>query len=120
MQTRDRIRIAALTLIVLSSYPVIGRAAEIESLRIPVEFWDRPRSGATFITLAEVKQAIGTMLARPQAGVVIRHPPGTESVLQAEELRAWLIAHAIEPHRIALRADLAPRSALLLEVGHKR
>ena len=31
-------------------------------------------------------------------------------------VRTWLIAHALEPERIRLRADAAPRQPLQLEV----
>lgn len=98
--------------------PNAARAAAPESLQIPAELWDRPRSGAAFLGTSVVKQAINMMLARPQAAMVIRHPPGAETTLSAEELRAWFVAHAIEPSRVTLRADLPPRSALLVEIGH--
>ena len=46
----------------------------------------------------------------------LRPLPGAEAMLQAEELRAWLIAHAVEPARIVLAADLPARQPLQLEV----
>lgn len=91
--------------------------ADAETFAVPAELWDRPRTGAAVIGTAAVRQAIGALLARPDARMTIRHPPGAEALLQAEELKAWLVAHALESGRIALRGDLAPRAPLQMEIG---
>jgi hypothetical protein len=47
---------------------------------------------------------------------VVHHVPGPESQLQAEEIRAWLTALALEAERVTLRGDLKGTEPLLLEV----
>ena len=93
-----------------------GEMASEPKGAIPVELWDRPRSGRTVLALPAVREALAELAASPDARLVIRHPAGSEGSLQAEELRTWLIAHALEPERIRLRADAAPRQPLQLEV----
>lgn len=92
-------------------------AASDESFLVPAELWDRPRTGLTIMGVLAVRQAIHALLNNPEARLTLRHPPGSESNAQAEELRAWLVAHAVEPARIVLRADLPARQPLQLEVG---
>lgn len=93
-----------------------GLAAEEAARQVPVELWDRPRSGRLVMVLPVVREAMDRLLAKPEARLVIRHPPGAEPGLQAEELRAWLVAHAVEPGRIAVRGDLAPKQPIELEL----
>jgi hypothetical protein len=90
--------------------------ASAQTLVVPPELWDRPRSGAAVMARTEIRQAVDAWLARPGERLVVHHGPGQESVLQAEELRAWLIALAIEAERIALRNDLSSREPLSIEV----
>jgi len=87
-----------------------------QSFVVPAELWDRPRSGPQVIAAGPVREAVARLTARADARLLIRHPRTSEAQIQAEELRAWLTAHAIEPARIELRADLAPRQPILLEV----
>lgn len=87
-----------------------------QSFAVPAELWDRPRSGPQVIATAPVREAVARLAARADARLLIRHPRTPEAQLQAEELRAWLTAHAVEPARIELRADLAPRQPILMEV----
>ena len=93
-----------------------GLAADPPASEVPAELWDRPRSGRIVLALPAVRQAIGALNAKPETRLAIRHPPGAESVLQAEELKAWLVAHAIEPARIVLRQDSAVKHAMQLEL----
>jgi hypothetical protein len=102
--------------VVLLGQGGIGFAAERASLEIPAELWDRPRTGRAVMAVPAVQQAVTSLLARSEARLVIRHTPGPDPTLQAEELRAWLAAHAVEPRRIVLRADLPARQLLLLEI----
>jgi len=88
----------------------IGQAAAIAP-----EMWDRPRTAASVMEQPAVRQAVNAYLARGQT-LVIRHAPVTESVLQAEELRSWLIALAVEAGRLRLRGDLTPGHPLTLEI----
>ena len=91
-------------------------AAAAESFPVPVALWDRPRSGQIVLELAAVKQAVDAYLAAPDVRLIIHHPPGQASLLEAEELRAWLVALSISPDRVGLKNDLARGDALTLEV----
>jgi hypothetical protein len=97
--------------------PCTGIAGDAERWQVPAELWDRPRSGRAVIAVPAVRQAMAAMLARPEARLVVRYPPGAETALQAEELKAWLVAHALDPGRITLTADLPARQALQLELS---
>ena len=92
-------------------------AAGIQSSQVPAELWDRPRTGRVVMAVPAVRDALNTLLANPGTKLTVRHPPDLEPTLQAEELRAWLVAHAVEPARIVLRADLQSRQPLQLEIG---
>lgn len=84
---------------------------------IPAELWDRPRSGRALLAVPAVRRALDELASNPAARLTIRHAPGGESAAQAEEIRSWFIAHAIEDGRIALRADLAARDPVRLDVA---
>jgi len=90
--------------------------ASAESFAVPAELWDRPRSAAAVMAWAPVRQAVTAWLAQPAARLVVHHGPGQESQLQAEEIRAWLTALALEAERVTLRGDLKGTEPLLLEV----
>ena len=92
-------------------------AADSPVAEVPVELWDRPRTGRIVMALPAVRQAVGALNAKPESRLTIRHAPGSEPVLQAEELKAWLVAHAVEPGRISLRPDSSLRQAMRLEVS---
>jgi len=87
-----------------------------QSFVIAPELWDRPRSGTAIMERAAVRQAVAAWLAAPGARIVVHHGPGHESALQAEEIRAWLIALAIEAQRVSLRDDLKPAEPLRLDI----
>jgi hypothetical protein len=93
----------------------LGVAAEV--FHVPAELWDRPRTGRALLSSPAIKQALSTLLNGTQSRLVIRHAPDAESVAHAEELRAWFVAHAVEPSRLSVRGNLAPKQALILEVG---
>jgi hypothetical protein len=80
------------------------------------ELWDRPRSGRAVLSEPAVRQSVQSYLAQPAARIVIRHAPSQESLQDAEELRSWLVALAVEPRRIALLGDLKPGAPLAIEV----
>jgi len=107
---------AGMLLLVMAAVAGPSVAAVAGGLEIPAELWDRPRSGRTVMAVPAVRQAIAALLDRADARLQIRHPPGAETTLQAEELRAWLVAHAVEPRRIQLRPDLQAREPLRLEI----
>ena len=62
-----------------------------------------------------VKRAIVAALAQPEASIVIQHPPGQEATLQAEELRSWFGALAIDPRRVTLRSNLPAGAQMRIE-----
>jgi len=91
-------------------------AADTKTVTVPVELWDRPRSGRIVIRLPAVQQTVASLMADPASRLVIRHASGSEPAVQAEEIRAWLVAHGVDPDRLDLRADLAPRQPVQLEI----
>lgn len=107
------------TLLLFSLTAAIAPAAEPVSTpsgAIPYELWDRPRSGRALLAVPAVRDAMAALLARAHARLRIRHPAGVEGLLQAEELRTWLIAHAIGPGRLVLQAEPGARQPLQLEI----
>jgi hypothetical protein len=85
-----------------------------QSFTAPQELWDRPRSGPA--VMQRLGQAVGGWLAQPGARLVVHHGAGQEALIQAEELRGWLIALAVEAERVVLRNDLKPGESLQVEV----
>ena len=91
-------------------------AGAAETYEVPPEVWDRPRSARVVLEQPAIRQAVNAWLAQPGASLIIRHGPGQDTALAAEELRSWLAALGLEPGRIALRSDLKPSEPLRLEV----
>lgn len=91
-------------------------AAAAQAFVVPPELWDRPRSAQAVMAQPAVRQAVNVHLAQPGSRLVLRHGPGPESLITAEELRAWLAALGIESARIELRGDLKPSEPLRIEV----
>jgi hypothetical protein len=83
---------------------------------VTAELWDRPRSGQVMLEQPALKQAVNAYLAQPGARLLIHHAAGQEALLQAEELRAWLTALAVESGRVSLRNDLKSGEQLTIEV----
>ena len=90
--------------------------AQAQSLVVAPELWDRPRSARAVLDEAAVKQAVTAYLVQPGNRIVIHHGAAQESMLQAEELRSWLAALAVESRRIGLLGDLKPGEALRMAV----
>jgi hypothetical protein len=90
--------------------------AQAQSLVVAQELWDRPRSARAVLDEAAVKQAVTAYLAQRGSRIVIHHGAAQESMLQAEELRSWLIALAVESQHIGLLGDLKPGEALRMAV----
>jgi len=80
------------------------------------ELWDRPRSARAVFELPPVRQALDLYLARPGARLVIHHGYGQDPLLQAEELRAWLMALAVDGARISLINDVKLNEPIKIEV----
>lgn len=91
--------------------------AHAESAALPGEFWDSPRSAALVVAQPVLQHFVTELLAHPGARLQIRHGGSDESVSQAEELRAWLIALALDSKRIDLNTDENVRGLQLELVG---
>jgi hypothetical protein len=91
--------------------PVFAQTTEL-----PAEFWDRPRTGALVLAQDSVKRVVVAALAEPDAQIVIHHPAGQEQQIQAEELRSWLGALAIDPRRVVLRSDAGSGAPMKMEL----
>lgn len=109
------IRLARAALAAAAFAAPAGAAAAPEC-PVPVTLWDRPRSGAAILATESLRPCVLALDERPGARLAIRHAPSVESALQAEELRSWLAALAVDPERIELVPDLGPREPLRLDV----
>ena len=78
--------------------------------------WDRPRSARAVLDLPAVRQVLDQYLARPATRLVIHHGYGQEPLLQAEELRMWLMALAVDGARVSMINDVRANEALKLEI----
>jgi len=97
----------------LCAYAVASAA---QTQDVSPEVWDRPRTANAILGQESIKRSVAVLLAQPDARLVIHHAPAQEPELQAEELRSWLGALAIDPRRIALRGDLAAGTPIRMEV----
>ena len=100
----------------LAALMLFAQAAAAQTADVPPEFWDRPRTGRALLDQPQVKQVVAAALAKPEATLLIHHANGQEPLVQAEELRSWLVALAIEPRRIALRSGLAAGAPIRIEM----
>lgn len=87
---------------------------------LPAEFWEQPRTGAAVLEQAALRQSVSALLAKPDSKLVIHYGSGEEALLRAEELRAWLIALAVEAARIEVAGDLPGSGELRIELTTKR
>lgn len=92
-------------------------AAQAQIHEVSAELWDRPRTARAIVEQDAIKRAVGAALAQPAAQLVIHHGAGQEPLLQAEELRSWLGALAIDTRRIVLRNDLAAGAPIQIEIA---
>lgn len=79
------------------------------------ELWDRPRSAQSVMAQPAVRQAVAALQSRSDSRLLIVHGARPEAQLQAEELRAWLVALAVESSRMQLRTDVSA-AAIRLEI----
>src|SRR5689334_15310741 len=91
-------------------------AQAADTFTVPAEFWDRPRTGRAVLDQTGVKQAVAAYQAQPGSQIIVHHGYGAESVAQAEELRNWLMALAIDSSRIRLAGDAGTAQAVKLEI----
>lgn len=103
-------------LIMLICAPLVSA----ESVRmLSADDWARPRSGESLVQNPALKDTVREYLGQSsQTGrrIVIRHPPGEEGVLWAEELRAWLVALGVPSTDIAVDSGSTRVDAIELAV----
>lgn len=103
--------VAALTALLLA----LPGSVVAATCPVAPELWDRPRSGAAVAAEPSIKPCIEEMLRLPQPSLEIRYGAGAD--LLAEEMRAWLIALALDARRIMLVPDVAaPAGGVILAV----
>lgn len=83
---------------------------------VPAELWEKPRSGSAVLAQAPLRECVQGYLAQPASRILIHHAGSEESPLQAEELRAWLVALAVEASRIELVQDLKLNQNMKIEL----
>lgn len=91
-------------------------AAADQWFAVPPEVWDRPRSAAVIAGQPVIRRAVDMHVADPGSRLVIHHSAGQESLMHAEELRAWLIALAVSPGRVTLNGGLGSGEPLKIEI----
>lgn len=91
-------------------------SAMAQNFVVSPELWDRPRTGRTVLEQPAIREAVKTHLGQQGSRLVVHHGPTQESRLLAEELRAWLIALALESARVTLQNDLNLAEPLRLEI----
>ena len=91
-------------------------AGAAEQLAVAPELWDRPRSARSVLEQPAVREAVRAYLAQAGSRLVIHHGYGQDPLLQAEELRAWLMALAVDAARIELLGDVKSGESLKIEV----
>jgi hypothetical protein len=95
---------------------IASLAGHAQAADLAPEFWDRPRSAQAVMAQPQIRQAVGVLQSRSDARLLIVHGTRQEAQLQAEELRAWLVALAVENTRLQLRSD--PAAAMIrLEIA---
>ena len=83
---------------------------------LPPELWDRPRTAGAIIAQESLQRAAVRLLSQPQAQLVIHHAAGQEPTAQAEELKSWLGALAIDSRRVVLKGGLPGGAHIRIEV----
>lgn len=91
-------------------------SGHVQGADLAPEFWDRPRSAQAVLAQPAIRQAVTALQSRSDARLLIVHGSRQESQVQAEELRAWLVALAVEGARVQLRADQAAAAIRLVIV----
>lgn len=102
--------------LILAACLAISMTAQADRLPLPEDLWAQPRSGDLILAQPLLKQSVEALLEDPGARLRIYYGKGDEAMLQAEELRAWLIALAVDGGRIELIGDGGNTSGLSLEV----
>jgi len=69
---------------------------------VPDALWDRPRSAEAIRSQPAIRAAVTAWLATPGSSLVICPGHGQNAVLQADELRHWLIALAVDARQVSV------------------
>ena len=109
-------RVLAWALLCVAAAAVATTVRADDVFTVAPALWDRPRSARAVLGEPAVKQALERHLAQPASRLLIHHGYGQEPLLQAEELRAWLMALAIDGARITLINDVRPNEPLKIEI----
>lgn len=80
------------------------------------ELWAQPRTAALVRAQPDLRECVQAYLAEPGSRLVIHYAAGEETALQAEELRAWLVALAVEAGRVGLASDLNAGQQMNIEL----
>ena len=104
----------ALALALMCASAATAQAADIYT--VAPELWDRPRTAGAILEQLPIKQALQLHLSQPGSRLLIHHGYGQDPLLQAEELRAWLMALAVDGARISLINDVKLNEPLKIEV----
>lgn len=109
-------KIIGMTLSILIWYGLVAGNAFAAAWEVPSELWEKPRSAAAVKSLPPLRVCVEAFLEQPGSRILIHHAGSEESMLQAEELRAWLIAFAVEAARVELVPDLKLNQNLNIEL----
>lgn len=101
---------------VLGLVAALPAVAAAQTVPLPAEMWQQPRSGRVILSQPAIRQCVQNMLDTPGAVLVIHHGGGDQAQMAAAELRYWLIALALEGGRVELAGDLAPNQPISIEV----
>ncbi|MFQ5934805.1 MAG: hypothetical protein ACE5LB_00160 [Acidiferrobacterales bacterium] len=88
---------------------------QAEQVTITADRWVSPRSGETVARWQELQQLLTAFDRKPEAQIVIRHAPGENGSLWAEELRSWLVSLGVPSRRIVLKASIKRSDVLIVE-----
>lgn len=103
---------------VVGLLPLTAAAGQMAA--VPADLWEQPRTARAVLAQPVLRQAVAALLAHGAAGLTIHCGGGEEDLLRAEELRAWLIALAVDNEQIALASDLPGAGGLQIELTTKR
>jgi hypothetical protein len=93
-----------------------GSIHAADLFEIAPDLWDRPRSADAVLGQPAVRQAVALYLARPGMQIVIYHDYGQTPLMQAEELKNWLMALAVDGARIRLLNDTKPSEPMKIGI----
>ena len=114
-RTSARRRARALAVCAFAAFGAAPAFAQ-QTFNVPPDLWDRPRSARAVMEQPAVRGALDQYLARGSVRLVIHHAPGQEQLMQAEELRMWLMSLAVDGGRVVVTGDMRPQESLKIEV----